>query len=157
MIFALLNTKVTEIQCGYYHSVAVGTPRSSTAAYTAGIGGGSQVAFGAAAQGNRNYAGVDDGKPLYQGYQDYSGRQRAHKQMVFAWGCNTNHQLGLFPLQQEQVAQVNEPTIVEELLQYSHIRKTKCQGNTTMVLVDSPNALLVFSKRSSEDASARQQ
>ena len=61
MIFALLNTKVTEIQCGYYHSVAVGTPRSSTAAYTAGIGGNNQISFGG------GYAGVDDGK-LYQGY-----------------------------------------------------------------------------------------
>lgn len=71
--------------------------------------------------------------------------------MVFAWGCNTNHQLGLFQLQPEQVAQVNEPTIIEELLQYSHIRKVKCQGNSTMILVDSPNTLLVFSKRSSDD------
>lgn len=32
MIFALLNMKVTDIACGDYHSVAVGTARSSTAA-----------------------------------------------------------------------------------------------------------------------------
>lgn len=79
MVFALLNTKVTEIECGYYHSIAVGTPRSSTAAYTAGIGGSNQAAFGGPAQGNRNYAGMEDGKPLYQGYQDYGSRQRSHK------------------------------------------------------------------------------
>ena len=32
MIFALLNTKVTDIACGDYHSVAVGIARSNTAA-----------------------------------------------------------------------------------------------------------------------------
>lgn len=153
MIFALLNTKVTEIECGYYHSVAVGTPRSSTGPFTSGIGGNNQLTFGAPGLGSSRYAGVDDDKPLYQGYQDYGNRHRSQKQMVFAWGCNTNHQLGLFQLQPEQVAQVNEPTIIEELLNYSHIRKIKCQGNSTMVLVDSPNTLLVFSKRSSEDGS----
>lgn len=52
---------------------------------------------------------------------------------------------------------MNEPTIIEELLQYSHIRKVKCQGNTTMILVDSPNTLLVFSKRSSDDNSGQHQ
>ena len=36
MIFTLLNTKVTDIQCGSYHNVAIGTPRSSTAAMTVG-------------------------------------------------------------------------------------------------------------------------
>ena len=46
--------------------------------------------------------------------------------MVFSWGCNKNHQLGLFQLQQPQVVQVGEPTLIEELLQFNHIRKVKC-------------------------------
>jgi len=36
MIFALLNTKVTDIQCGSNHSVVVGTLRSNTAAMAVG-------------------------------------------------------------------------------------------------------------------------
>lgn len=67
--------------------------------------------------------------------------------MVFSWGCNKNHQLGLFQLQQDQVEQVHEPTLIEELLQFDHIRKVKCQDDKTMILVDDPNTLLVFSKR----------
>ena len=67
--------------------------------------------------------------------------------MVFSWGCNKNHQLGLFQLQPDQVDQVNEPTLIEELLQFNHIRKAKCKDDKTMILVDEPNTLLVFSKR----------
>jgi len=67
--------------------------------------------------------------------------------MVFSWGCNKNHQLGLYQLQQEQVELVTEPTLIEELLQFNHIRKVKCQDDKTMILVDEPNTLLVFSKR----------
>jgi hypothetical protein len=37
MIFSLLNTKVTDIQCGFYHSLAVGSPRNSIAAISVGI------------------------------------------------------------------------------------------------------------------------
>ena len=36
MIFALLNTKVTDIQCGSNHNVVVGTLRSNTAAMSVG-------------------------------------------------------------------------------------------------------------------------
>jgi hypothetical protein len=36
MIFALLNTKVTDIQCGSNHNVVVGTLRSNTAAIAVG-------------------------------------------------------------------------------------------------------------------------
>ena len=36
MVFALLNTKVTDIQCGSNHSVVVGTLRSNTAAMAVG-------------------------------------------------------------------------------------------------------------------------
>tara|TARA_B110000285_G_scaffold212310_1_gene255741 strand:- start:2540 stop:2725 length:186 start_codon:yes stop_codon:yes gene_type:complete len=32
MIFALLNMKVTDIQCGSYHNIVVGMLRNSTAA-----------------------------------------------------------------------------------------------------------------------------
>lgn len=41
MIFTLLNTKVTDIQCGNFHNLVVGTPRSSTAAMNVGISSGS--------------------------------------------------------------------------------------------------------------------
>jgi Regulator of chromosome condensation (RCC1) repeat len=68
------------------------------------------------------------------------------REMVFSWGCNRNHQLALAPLELEQVEQVNEPELVECLLEYQFIRKIKCQGNKTMVLVDEPNTLLVFCK-----------
>jgi hypothetical protein len=36
MIFALLNTKVSDIQCGSFHCIAVGNPRNATAATMAG-------------------------------------------------------------------------------------------------------------------------
>jgi hypothetical protein len=36
MIFALLNTKVSDIQCGSNHCVVVGTLRSNTAAMSVG-------------------------------------------------------------------------------------------------------------------------
>lgn len=36
MIFALLNTKVSDIQCGSNHNVVVGTLRSNTAAMAVG-------------------------------------------------------------------------------------------------------------------------
>jgi alpha-tubulin suppressor-like RCC1 family protein len=67
--------------------------------------------------------------------------------MVFSWGCNTNHQLGLFQLQEEQVDIVSEPTLNEELLAFNHIRKIKCEDDKTMILVDEPNTLLIFSRR----------
>lgn len=69
--------------------------------------------------------------------------------MVFSWGCNLNHQLGLLSLGEDQPDCVYEPTLVEDLLQYSNVRKIKCTSDQTMVLVDSPNTLLVFSKRDS--------
>ena len=37
MIFSLLNTKITDIQCGSYHSLVVGNPRNSIAAIAVGI------------------------------------------------------------------------------------------------------------------------
>lgn len=67
--------------------------------------------------------------------------------MVFSWGQNSNHQLGLSTLDRDQPLVVKEPALVEDLLQFSCIRKVKCQGNKTMVLVDEPNLLLVFSKK----------
>jgi alpha-tubulin suppressor-like RCC1 family protein len=70
--------------------------------------------------------------------------------MVFSWGCNTNHQLGLFQLQNEQVDIVTEPTLIEELLAYNHIRKVKCENDKSMILVDEPNTLLIFMKRQNQ-------
>lgn len=43
--------------------------------------------------------------------------------------------------------QVNEPVLVEDLLQYASIRKVKCVANKTLVLVDEPNTLLIYSKK----------
>ena len=60
------------------------------------------------------------------GYSAYQASLSKQKQLVFSWGCNLNHQLGLFQLQQDQVEIVREPTLIEELLQYISIRKIKC-------------------------------
>ena len=67
--------------------------------------------------------------------------------MVFSWGSNHNHQLGLFQLSKDQVDYVHEPTLVEDLLQFNYIRKIKCQNDKTLILVDQPNTLIIYSKR----------
>jgi hypothetical protein len=69
------------------------------------------------------------------------------KEMVFSWGCNHNNQLGMIHFGQDQPDCMYEPTLVEDLLQFTHIRKIKCVADRTMVLVDSPNTLLIYSKR----------
>jgi len=97
--------------------------------------------------GQRGTLGGQHAGSAYSGYSAYQSSINKQKQMVFSWGCNKNHQLGLFELQQDQVEAVGEPTLIEELLQFSHIRKVKCQDDKTMILVDEPNTLLVFSKR----------
>ena len=108
-----------------------------------GLGGGQRGTLGGQGAG----FGQGTGGSAYSGYSAYQTSISKQKQMVFSWGCNKNHQLGLFQLQQAQVGQVSEPTLIEELLQFNHIRKVKCQDDKTMILVDEPNTLLVFSKR----------
>lgn len=56
--------------------------------------------------------------------------------MVFSWGSNHNHQLGLFQLSKDQVDYVPEPTLIEDLLQFDFIRKIKCHNDKTLILVD---------------------
>lgn len=99
-----------------------------------GLGGGQR--------GSGGHAGS-----AYSGYSAYQSSITKQKQMAFSWGCNKNHQLGLFELDQDQVWAVGEPTLVEQLLQFMALRKVKCQDDKTMILVDEPNTLLVFSKR----------
>jgi len=101
MIFALLNTKVTDIQCGAYHNLVVGTLRNSTAATMYG-----QNQFGSTGQGplgggratmNNQFLGGSG----YSGYSAYQSSINKTKQMVFSWGSNHNHQLGLFQLSKD--------------------------------------------------------
>lgn len=130
MVFGLLNTKVIDIKCGAYHSVALGTPRNATAANMVGQN----------QRGTLSFLGQ-------HGFGSQANQVNKNKEMVFAWGCNLNNQLGLFNGGEEQPEAVPEPTLIEDLLQYSHIRKLKCTADQTIVLVDSPNTLLIFSKR----------
>lgn len=105
MIFALLNMKVTDIACGDYHSVAVGTARSSTAAlamhtsshapsggaYSLGAGT-SNYMHGAGASAGFGFGGSGAGAQQKIG----SGAPSKSQPLVFSWGCNKNHQLGLY-------------------------------------------------------------
>lgn len=82
MIFTLLNTKVTDIQCGFYHNVVVGTPRSSTAAMNVGMGwahGGAMTGTGSYGLGGQRGTlggqgagfGQNTGASAYSGYSAY--------------------------------------------------------------------------------------
>jgi len=77
-----------------------------------GLGGGQRGTLGGQGAG----FGQNTGGSAYSGYSAYQTSISKQKQMVFSWGCNKNHQLGLFQLQQAQVEQVSEPTLIEELL-----------------------------------------
>jgi hypothetical protein len=77
MIFALLNTKVTDIQCGSNHNVVVGTLRSNTAAIAVG--------------NIQTPSGQGQSYKKDHGYSAYQASISKQKQLVFSWGCNLNH------------------------------------------------------------------
>ena len=145
MVFALIDTKVSDISCGSYHNFVVGTPRSTTAPSAFGLQS-HQVSdtFQHRNLPNLDRHGADRHNPS-SNQADHNSYQKFN--MVFSWGLNTNHQLGLFLQEEDQPEVVPQPQLVEELLQYSHIRKLKCEGNKTMVLVDEPNRVVVFASR----------
>ena len=71
MVFGLLNTKITDIKCGAYHSVVLGNPRNTTAANMVGHN----------QRGTYSMGGQ-------HGFGSQANYLNKNKAMVFSWGCN---------------------------------------------------------------------